>query len=318
MTQNNERLFEFKFLDSKDIYAIFSKYNSQLIVNNIVPIEEGMSTSNYMVKTNDKRYLLKVYPKNNDHSDVEISAYKYAHNIINVPEVLYLDKSKILVDYTYAIFQYIDGLSLREYISKNKGISEKLAYNIGKMLGGLHRKEYAHTALLDVDLGIKKQITQFKDQYKYFLNGIPGKHLNPKVKQALEYFINNYDHMISKIAEKNVFCHGDFIPSNILVDFNDNIWIIDFEYCFSSPFYYDIGKFFRSRDSYTEYIDDNVKIYFADGYNAMSLYKLPEDWYRLAKVADIAVMLALINREDIPVDWLSGIEEEIMMTINML
>jgi len=317
MSQNNDRLFDFESVDTEDINAIFSKYNNELLIQNIVPITAGMSTSNYMIEASNKKYLLKVYPKNNDHSDIEIAAYKHAHNIIKVPKVLHFDNSKAIIDNTYAIFQYIDGLTLREYVSKNKGFSNNVPYKIGSMLALLHRKEYTYTALLDVDLCIKKHLTQFENQYEFLLDGMPGKHLNEIVKQDLGHFIDANRHLIERISEKNVFCHGDFIPSNILIDVYDTPWFIDFEYCFSVPCYYDIGKLFRTRENYSQYIDDKIKSDFAKGYNAMSQRTLPKDWYKLSKIADIVVMLALINRENIPRDWIEGIEEEIIKTISL-
>lgn len=161
-----------------------------------------------------------------------------------------------------------------------------------------------------------KQITPFENQYEFFLNGIPGKHLNEIVKRDLEHFIKDNHYLIERISERNVFCHGDFIPSNILIDVYDTPWFIDFEYCFSVPCYYDIGKLFRTRENYSEYIDDKTKRDFVEGYNAMSQRTLPEDWYKLSKIADIVVMLALINKENIPRDWIAGIEEEIIESIS--
>ncbi len=317
MSQNNYRLFDFESVDTESIHAIFSKYNNRLLIQNIVPIIAGMSTSNYIIEARNKKYLLKVYPKDNDHSDIEIAAYKYAHNIIKVPEVLHFDNSKAIIDNTYAIFQYIDGFTLREYVSKNKGFSNDVAYKVGSMLALLHGKEYTCTALLNVDLCIKNQIIQFQNQYEFFLDGMPGRHLNEKVKRDLGHFIDANRHLIERISEKNVFCHGDFIPSNILIDVYESPWFIDFEYCFSVPCYYDIGKLFRSRENYSQYIDDKIKSNFAKGYNAMSQRTLPDDWYKLSKIADIAVMLALINKENIPRDWIERIEEEIMETMNL-
>jgi thiamine kinase-like enzyme len=206
---------------------------------------------------------------------------------------------------------------LREYVSKNKGFTNNVANKIGSMLALLHRKEYDCTALLNIDLCIKKQITQFQNQYKYFLAGMPGKHLSDIVKRDLEHFIDANVELIERISEKNVFCHGDFIPSNILIDVYDTPWFIDFEYCFAVTCYYDIGKLFRTRENYSEYIDDKIKRDFAEGYNAMSQMTLPEDWYKLSKIADIVVMLALINRENVPRNWVEEIEKEIILTMNL-
>ncbi len=318
MSQNDSRLFDFQSISTEDIREIFLKYNKETLIQHINPVISGMSTSNYIVEARDKKYLLKIYPENNDHSNIEIGAYKNAHKIIKVPEVLHFDDSKIIIDNTYAIFQYIDGFTLREYVEKNKGISGEIAYKIGNMLALLHKKEYTDTALLDGDLCIKRKIIQFQHQYEYFLNGIPGTYLKEIVKNDLKDFINTNNQLIQRICKTNVLCHGDFIPSNILIDLNDTPWFIDFEYSFSAPPYYDIGKLFRNRDNYSQYIDDNMKNNFARGYNAMSLRKLPEDWYKLSKIADIAVMLALVNRENVPPQWIEEIEEEIVETMNLV
>lgn len=317
MSQNNNRLFDFQSLAAEAINTIFSKYDNRLVIQNIASITAGMSTSNYMVEASSKKYLLKVYPKNNDHSGIEIAAYKYAHHIINVPEVLYFDNSKTIIDNTYAIFQYIDGLTLKQHVLRNKGLSSNAAYKIGSMLALLHKKQYACAALLNDDLSIKKQIKKFEDQCKSLLDETAGKHLNEVVKGDLEHFIDVNINLIERITEENVFSHGDFIPSNILIDQNDTPWFIDFEYCISVPRYYDIGKLFRTRNNYSEYIDDKAKRDFAEGYNIMSQNGLPEDWYRLSKIADIVVMLGFINRENIPHDWIEEIEEEIIATMNL-
>lgn len=112
-------------------------------------------------------------------------------------------------------------------------------------------------------------------------------------------------------------CHGDFNPSNILIDENDTPWLIDFEYCFSAPAYYDIGKLFRTRENYSQYMNEKVRNHFVNGYKAKSQRTLPEDWYRLSKIADIVGLLALINRENIPLGWIEEIEEEIRMTMSL-
>jgi len=275
-----------------------------------------MSTSNYRVEASNSKFLLKVYPKNNDHSELEIAAYNHSHNIIKVPEVLYFDNSKTIINNTYAIFQYVEGATLKEYVFNNKGFPNNVAYKIGNMLGILHGKEYEVTALLEGDLAIKSEITPFKNQFEFYLKGTSGNYLSKTVKEALEQFINSNRNIIERISEKNVLCHGDFIPSNILIDHDATPWFIDFEYCVSMPCYYDIGKIFRTSRSFSQFIDDKTIRDFAEGYNSTSRRTLPEDWYRLSKIADIVVMLMLINRDNIPSHWIEEIEKEIMTTLN--
>lgn len=315
MTQNNYRFFNFEQLNKEVVQAIFYNYNRGLIVQDIAPIATGMSTSNYKVEAGNSKFLLKVYPKNNDHSDIEIAAYNHGHKIINVPKVLYFDNSKTIINNSYAIFQYIEGYTLKEYVFNNKGFPNNVPYKIGSMLGLLHGKEYEVTALLNSDLTIKSENIPFKNQFEFYLKGTSGNYLSKTVKEALEQFINSNPSIIERISERNVLCHGDFIPSNILIDHEDTPWFIDFEYCLSMPCYYDIGKIFRSSRSFSQYIDHNTRRDFAEGYNSTSKRTLPEDWYRLSKIADIVVMLMLINRDNIPNHWIEEIEKEIMATL---
>lgn len=74
----------------------------------------------------------------------------------------------------------------------------------------------------------------------------------------------------------------------------------------------DIGKFFRNKDhDIQQYIDTDIYESFANGYG-----ELPNNWLQLARVADIPVMLGLLNIETAPQDWINDIKHDILVAIS--
>lgn len=95
-TRNNERLFIFEDIDKKTIENLYFLLKNQKQPINIEPITTGASTSNYKITTlENKNYLLRIYPSDNDHSSLEVSAYSFVKEFMNVPKVLFYDNSKI-------------------------------------------------------------------------------------------------------------------------------------------------------------------------------------------------------------------------------
>lgn len=320
MGKNSERLYDLIKVDLETVKIIFNEYDASINVVDIQKILTGMSTSNYVVFVDDgkKKFLLKIYPENNDHSDIEIAAYSYANKLIHVPKVCNFDKSRTLFNRTYVILEYIDGLTLGEYLLRNNGFPNEVAHTIGSQLALLHNRRYESMALLNDKLIVAKTLIPFESQYEFYFNGLTGNHISCIIKDRLRSFIVEYRELINKLSEEYVLSHGDFIFSNILVDNTGTPWFIDFEYCFVASRYYDIGKFFRTREKYESYVDDDVYKSFMEGYNSKTNRNLPNDWIVLSKLADIVSMLALINRETIPEGWAGSIEEEINKNLDLL
>ncbi|WP_066173625.1 aminoglycoside phosphotransferase family protein [Bacillus marinisedimentorum] len=305
---DTKRLYEHISIDSDKVQRIFSDYDGQLHVKKIKPITTGMSTSNYEVLTNKGPSLLKIYPGSNNHSSKEISAYKYARTVIQVPDIHY-SRSGTGLNENYAIFQFINGKTLDCYIKEQNEFPAAAAYEIGRMLGLLHNREYPLIALLDDRLEVKQAVMPFHQQYEFYLNGFTGKHLGEKFTAQLLDFVDSNRNMVKAIDEKNVFVHGDFNPSNILIDKKGSAWFIDFEYCYAGPPYSDIGKLLRARKQ-IKYDNEEVYKKFEAGYNSKAKEPLPAEWLTLSKIADIATMLALINRETIPAGWAEEIKND--------
>jgi len=320
MGNKNVRLYDYISIDQKTVQKIFSEYDSEIEVVNLKLIPEGMSTSNYIIdiKNSSKKYLLKIYPEGGGNSAIEVASYSYAKQYVNVPNIHLFDDSKKVYNNPYLIMDYIDGISLKEYIIKNKKFTDEMAYDIGGKLALLHRREYKNRGLLDENLEIIKKLPLITDLHEQLLNGMPGTHINTKNKNQLLKFIDSNRDLLKKLETTYVYSHGDFYPANILVDSKDNsIWFIDFEYSLSAPIYYDIGKFFRDRTSIDKYIEKSTYDNFIRGYNEHAKNRVSNDWIKLARLTDMTGMLALINKVNPPIEWVKEIENALMRSLSI-
>jgi tRNA A-37 threonylcarbamoyl transferase component Bud32 len=316
----DERLFEFQTLAYNTLESLVKAFNQKAIINSIAPLTRGMSTSNYVVhlENNTKKYVLRIYPLNNDHSQLEVAAYNYAKAMIRVPEIYFFDNSKHIIPNPYIIMEFIEGLTLGEFITENNGFPNSVVHSISGSLALLHQTEYTHMALLDENLRIKENFEPITSQYHTLFNGFAGAHIKPSTKEKFLHFINCNAELVKQVASKHVFSHGDFIFSNIIVTPSLQTCFIDYEYCFSAPIFYDIGKFFRTRTNVERYIGTETISAFFEGYNNKAKEPLPKEWYIYSKIADVATMLHLINKSIIPEGWGLAIDSEIEKTLDLL
>jgi len=320
VTNKNVRLYDYINIDKKTAQKLFSEYDKKAEVAHFQLIPEGLSTSNYIItiKNTTKKYLLKIYPEGGGNSRIEVSSYRYAKEHINVPNIHFFDDSKKVCSRPFVIMDYIDGVNLKKYIINNKRFPEKIAYNIGGNLALLHSREYEHRALLNEDLDIEKILIPISKVQENHLNGIPGTHIRNEIKEDVLQFISENKEMLKKLESGFVYSHGDFNLSNILIDNKETAWFIDFEYSLSAPVYYDMGKFFRDSDDMNKYREKNIYDNFISGYNSSAKYPVSNDWIKLSKLMDITGMLGLINKKDVPNNWVIEIEEAIIRAMRIL
>lgn len=317
MSRNDQRLFDLKSISIETAQHIFSRHFCRGHIAHIEAITAGASTSNYKVTKEDgTSFLLRVYPEDNDHSAMEVSAYSYLKNLINVPEILVYDNSRIDLPLSCVLMQFIEGITLREYILLKGFVGKGISSSIGESLGLIHRREFPAMAILGPDFNVQKPLGSLRGSFEQYLNGIPGMYLSDEVKRKVFLLVNSSEELFARTDCEFVLSHGDFNFQNILIDKDESPWIVDFEYCFSAPRYYDIGKFFRSGGIGID--KSSLAEGFVSGYNCVSSYRLPDDWLKLAKLIEIQAMLALINREKLPDGWIESIEEEMTRNIQIV
>jgi tRNA A-37 threonylcarbamoyl transferase component Bud32 len=306
------RLHKFYHFDRKSAAKLFKQFDKGITVDEAIPIHSGMSTSNYCIVSGQKKYLLKIY--SGDTGNIEPTMYNYLRDYICTPTLLYYDDTKMLCPHSYAIIEYIDGETFLEYVKRSQAYPIEKVYKISEMLSIIHEKTYANSGLLDKELQIVKPVKSTKELILDNLAGKAGMHLSGNCREKLATYLEKNKEFINRIDQNYVLCHGDLGYGNILIS-NEKVYFIDFEYALAESRYRDIGKFFRNKTpEIQKYIDEKTYNAFLEGYTSAGNL-LSEDWLQLARFADIPVMLGLLNIDNPPVDWITDIENDIMVAI---
>lgn len=318
MGEQNVRLFAHSDIGTETAQRILRQIDKQAVVADLRRITEGGSTSNYDIcLEGGKRYLLKIYPQNDDRGKLEIAAYRYAAQFTKVPEVYLFDNSLAVFPKPYAVIEFIDGVGLNRYVMECGELPELMARTLGERLAALHGKEYARMSLLDESLTEQKTLIPIPELHAHYLNGKPGQYIRAELREEILNCLHDHSDWLESLGEITVFCHGDFNPGNIIVGSTGEIWLIDFEYCLAAPPYYDIGKFFRDRPGFSDRFTQRTYESFIDGYNSQAARPLRKDWYRLSRLMDMTSLLHLLNYESAAC-WAQEIEEMLRNTMSIL
>lgn len=79
----------------------------------------------------------------------------------------------------------------------------------------------------------------------------------------------------------------------MLVDKEDQVWVVDWESACWGHSLADIGQFFRYRNLFH---DKDMKA-FEETYNAHATRKLPDDWFDLSRFRDLVNLLQLLSTQ---------------------
>ncbi|MBI9014690.1 MAG: aminoglycoside phosphotransferase family protein [Clostridiales bacterium] len=310
---NVKRINRQSEIDAQEINVIMGHMCKGLEVQEVTLIAEGLSTTNYKVRVKDhiKRYLLKIYPLNRLDNTIEYSFMNKLRNVINVPEIHVFDTSKTLIKYDYMIMDFIEGSTLSHYVKQQMTFDSDLAYKIGSSLAKIHVDKFNKMALLDKHQKIKKTLIPISELISFYQTTHAGSHLSFNSVKHLEFIHSRYKDILRNMDHDCVLSHGDFNPNNIIVDEMLNLWFIDFEFSMSAPRYLDIGKLFRKRSSFNDYMTVETIDSFTKGYQEISKEALPMNWLEYSKVVDITSLLSLINKKETHKDWIEYVEKTI-------
>ncbi len=187
-------------------------------------IEIGYEDFNAIVTTSTGKYLMKVFRNLRDDKEVEDcinrswSAFK---NNVQTPKIYKNSKGNIVTIINYknsrfrvSILEYIDGANFFD-LNRKPTIDE--LKKIVSIASNLNKIEYKPNFIYDT-----WAITSFCKEFERKQRYLNDEYLN-MVKPIYEKF-KDFDY--DKLPKS--FVHGDMMSTNLMVDRNENIWVIDF------------------------------------------------------------------------------------------
>ncbi len=201
---------------------------NKIIVENISELGLGESNLNYLVIANNKKFVIRINMdiNNPDKSKREFVALKSIENLHIAPKVFILDDSKIHINESFLIMEYVEGVSLDK---AKKKLNMKIIRKLAELVANLH------------SLKVSKNLQKERSNYNAWISIIKER-MDYIKKQRSKYFEEDIfdkllDETFSKIKRiaksakyKNIFClgHGDICQQNIIIH-KGKLKLIDWE-----------------------------------------------------------------------------------------
>lgn len=296
MSNTSERVNKIVEIDKNTVEQLIKPYKPEYRVKEFEKFTGGKSTTNYKVIIDeiDLVLVLRIYPNNDTVCEKEFAIFKRVGKHFPIPEIYYINTDKAIINKSYSIMEYLDGITLDRYIEENNRFPKLLAEDIGEKLALLHKHEYDKEGFLDVNLNLTDELPPILTWYNHFLSGYAGQRLEPSTKDKIQHFVKNNEALLSQMTQRMVFSHGDFRPANLMIKDDKLTGILDWEFSLSAPCYFDIGQFIRSKT----YLLDDVESHFINGYNRIARHPVSIEWKKLAKLMDLTNLLSMLNAKD--------------------
>ena len=209
--------------DLKNISELIcEKYGlGQFVSNELITI--GYEDYNYYLTTSKGKYCVKIFSKERTFDDIKNYLERIravANSEVSSPKPLLVSGDITLSldydnnHYDLCVFEYISGKNFFE-IGENP--SSDVIRELAKQTSIIHSLDIKPEFIYD-----SWAIINFKEEYAKKRNYLPDKYKIEFDKLLSEF--NNID--FDKLPK--AFVHGDIISTNVMIDDNSRIWIIDF------------------------------------------------------------------------------------------
>lgn len=258
----------------------------------------GFMNANYLISDSKQKAVLRVSATNSKTTKKEATLMNLVKSKgIKAPKCIDVKNND---EKTYALHEYIEGLTLEDYLLENQTLSKDTFNELGEQLAKIHLIEFEDNGLLDEELKIFDSFADIDSfALKYMtsvLSKVSENKLSSTLKGRLLKLLDDKWGYVEGNSIKRRLTHSDFNPKNILVSHTGELEaILDWEFGMSANCIADIGNFFRFSYDYPNY----GKEAFIEGYNKVS--HLPEEWEKAGHLLDLIAMCSFLERyEDYP------------------
>lgn len=202
---------------------VCKEYNLGILKDTFV-IEIGYEDFNSIITTSKGKYLMKIF--RNSRNDQEVlecinRSWKAEQNNVQTPKIYKNSKNEIVTIVNYkksrfriSVIEYIDG---ENFFDLNRKPTSQELEKIVNIASNLNKIDYKPNFIYDT-WAITSFCNEFEKKSKY----LDTKYLN-MIKPIYDKF-NKFDY--EKLPK--AFVHGDMMSTNLMLDKDDKIWVIDF------------------------------------------------------------------------------------------
>lgn len=300
-----ERSIPFYNMGIKEITAIFTEYDKHFEILNYYPINVGCRNSNYKVHTNKGYFLLRICPLNDISYKKERTISKLFYGYLNIPKLLFVSEDNI-TQRICLIYEYIHGEPMQEMLIQRCKLKDSIIIQVAENASYIHNYDVTNKGVFDNDY------PPFLTWYDLFIEKeIVAERIGKEIKERVKTLIADKKRDLYEIDKYKSFTHSDFRPANMLIDKNNSVWIVDWEFSGFGHSLGDIGQFFRYENNFNK---KQIRI-FQEAYNNSSNRSLPSDWYELSKLRDLVNPLQMLGaKENLPQKY-SDLKDIVLNTL---
>jgi thiamine kinase-like enzyme len=303
-----ERSIPFYKTEINEIAELFQQYDKNILVLDFLPINIGCRNSNYKIQTNQGPYLLRICTPNDTNYRKEKLISELLSSKIHIPRLLYMSELRS-ANRTALIYEYISGSPMIEILIHKTKFEDAIIMQVAESAAHIHNHNIPDNRIFDNDY------PPFMTWYDLFLEKeIVTERIGPEIKNRIKKLIAEKQTCLQEIDQYISLVHSDFRPANMIVDRNNAVWIVDWEFAGYGHSIADIGQFFR----YSNCFDRTQIKLFEDTYNSLANRILPTNWYELCKLRDLINLLQMLGEsENYPLKY-SDLRDVILDTLEYL
>ena len=219
-------------INNKDVSVLSKKFALGKIIK-FQGIKQGIENTNYLLKTNNKKYILTIFEKRVQKKDLPFFMQlmdKLNYQKINCPKPLKNKNNKYLIlikNKAGCIVTFLNG-------KDKKTLNNKNCYDVGKNIAKLHKasnkiKLYRKNSMSINGLDSLLKSIKFK-----------SKSITPKLKNVLTKNLKEIKEKWPQNIPKGII-HGDLFIDNIFFNKNKFAGFIDFYFSCNDYFMYEIA-----------------------------------------------------------------------------
>ena len=177
--------FPFLEIDKTRVSKLFEGILEEKNIINIIPINEGCRTTNYIIETNEskRKYILKIFfsTEQNYKKEIKLLTKLKENETIPVPKIYKISSHEIIQNKEYAIYEYIEGKTIGQAISEGYILEENFVREVARSLAKIHSYKFNKVGFLDENLNIREELPPLNLWYENFMGDRAQKRLGKNI-----------------------------------------------------------------------------------------------------------------------------------------
>ncbi|WP_063710549.1 aminoglycoside phosphotransferase family protein [Acaryochloris marina] len=268
-----DRRHPYQAFDPTLIRSFIESVGPHLVLHSVELCTAGKSNTNFKLTLSDgSLYILRLYANSKPEQDAYI--FKLVQDIVPVPELLAQGPQ-------WAILSFLPGQLLTETPDHVEQAATALA-RLADLKFNTPGQLQTDGSITPFDFGglsdyMAQQLHHPEVQFWLGLDGLK------RLQRLLAQEVNR----LKELDTSTCLVHGDFNPTNILIQDGQVSGVLDWDYCHSGTPYMDIGNLLRHTP-----INQHPQIKAGLERGGM---KLPPDWQRRAELVDLTSQLEFLT-----------------------